>query len=285
MNSLQFLIHERSHFTHQARNEPRPTHMKTDATHVDALSGDSPPPRPPDAAQKVAVSSDATAVCVGAKRTSREQEEWCAQKKRERQDNKLHYTFGGLTALTTRTCKADTHSAECGANCLPDAGYNALHALGFAEASQETLRKRSIFERDGVREASWASFKSALSTLEYPFELVEVTSRFRVKGGLMMNLLTAPAGAYLVALCITVDGKHHRHCVLLSTFAEKTCPLGKLVDNHGEMEAMRLEEEDRLNKTSAKDVWKRFAQRNPALDGLAFTVDIAEVYALGSASK
>ena len=220
-------------------------------------------------------------VQVGAKRTSREQEEWRAQMKQKREECKLHSSKGAIVALT-RTEEGYRLPSGKQLSCLPDAGYNAMKTLAFEEASLQMLRKLSIPELGNVREASWASFSKALITLKYPFKLVEVTSQFRVKGGLMLNLLTAPSGVYLVGLCVIVDGKQNKHCVMLSTIAEKHAPFGKLIDNHSAMKPVYLEEKDRHNKTSAKTAWKKFVGQNPAVHNASFTVDPADVYALVS---
>ena len=130
--------------------------------------------------------------------------------------------------------------------------------------------------------ASWASFSKALITLEYPFKLVEVTSKFCFKGPPMLNLLNATAGVYLVSLCVTVDGKQNKHCVMLSTIAEEHAPFGKLIDNHSAMKPAYLEEKDLLRKGAAKKAWKKFVGQNPAVRNASFAVDTAEVYALVS---
>ena len=220
-------------------------------------------------------------VQVGAKRTSREQEEWRAQMKQKREECKLHSSKGAIVALT-RTEEGYRLPSGKQLSCLPDAGYNAVKTLAFEEASLQKLRKLSIPELGNVREASWASFSKALITLKYPFKLVEATSQFRVKGGLMLNLLTAPSGVYLVGLCVIVDGKQNKHCVMLSTIAEEHAPFGKLIDNHSAMKPVYLEEKDRHNKTSAKTAWKKFVGQNPAVHNASFTVDPADVYALVS---
>ena len=74
----------------------------------------------------------------------------------------------------------------------------------------------------------------------------------------MLNLLTAPSGVYLVALCVTVYGKQNKHCVMLSTVAEEHAPFGKLIDNHSAMKPVYLEEKDHEDQKSAKMAWKTF---------------------------
>ena len=215
---------------------------------------------------------------VGAKRTDRGQEEWRALKKQEREELKL--ATGAI--IVTRTGEGYPLPSGKQSSCLPDAGYNALKTLCYEEASLQKLRKLSMPELGNNPEATWASFSKALITLKYPFKLVEVTSKFRAKGGPMLNLLTAPSGVYLVALCVMVDGKQNKHCVMLSTIAEERAPFGKLIDNHRDVKPVYLEEKDRHNKTSAKMAWKKFVGQNPAVRDTSFGVNPGEVYALVS---
>ena len=96
----------------------------------------------------------------------------------------------------------------------------------------------------------------------------------------MLNLLTAPSGVYLVALCVTVYGKQNKHCVMLSTIAEEHAPFGKLIDNHSAMKPVYLEEKDHEDQKSAKMAWKTFVGQNPAVRNTSFGVNPGEVYAL-----
>ena len=220
-------------------------------------------------------------VTVGAKRTEREQEERRVKKKLERVEKKLHYNPGAIIARG-RTGEGYPLPSGKQSSCLPDAGYNALKTLCYEEASLQKLRKLSMPELGNNSAASWASFSKALITLEYPFKLVEVTSKFCFKGPPMLNLLNATAGVYLVSLCVTVDGKQNKHCVMLSTIAEEHAPFGKLIDNHSAMKPAYLEEKDLLRKGAAKKAWKKFVGQNPAVRNASFAVDTAEVYALVS---
>ena len=220
-------------------------------------------------------------VTVGAKRTEQEQEERRVKKKLERVEKKLHYNPGAIIARG-RTGEGCTLPSGKQSSCLPDAGYTGLKTHGFEEASLQKLRKLSMSELGNNSAASWASFSKALITLEYPFKLVEVTSKFCFKGPPMLNLLNATAGVYLVSLCVTVDGKQNKHCVMLSTIAEEHAPFGKLIDNHSAMKPAYLEEKDLLRKGAAKKAWKKFVGQNPAVRNASFAVDTAEVYALVS---
>ena len=119
---------------------------------------------------------------------------------------------------------------------------------------------------------------NALVAQATPFELQEVTTRFRTKGGIMLNLLKASPGVYVVSMLVTVSGKPNRHAIMVSTVAEPHCPLGKMIDNSGAMRPVYIEAKDKLHKPAAKLAFKAlFAQRVGHDD---FAVEAAEVYEL-----
>ena len=106
----------------------------------------------------------------------------------------------------------------------------------------------------------------------------ESTSRFDGKGGqlnLLLNLLRAPAGVYLVSLQVIIDGKESKHGVVLSKLAEEHAPHGKLIDNHGKMQPCYLESKDTNGKEAAKMAWKLFIGQNPATKERPFSVNPA----------
>ena len=108
--------------------------------------------------------------------------------------------------------------------CKPDALYNGLRTLGFEGVSLNRLRSLSIPKLGLDPMASWKTISDALSTLEIPFMIEEVTSRFKVKGGPLFNLLHASPGVYLVSLLVILHGTRNRHCVMLSTIRERKAP-------------------------------------------------------------
>ena len=165
-------------------------------------------------------------------------------------------------------------------SCLVDALYNGLCTLGFDSASLARLRKRAMPELGNDPMASWDSVIWALADLGYPYVLQESTSRFDGKGGLMLNLLRAPAGVYLVSLQVIIDGKESKHGVVLSKLAEEHAPHGKLIDNHGKMQPCYLESKDTNGKEAAKMAWKLFIGQNPATKERPFSVNPAQVFEL-----
>ena len=72
-------------------------------------------------------------------------------------------------------------------------------------------RRRGLPELGNDPMAWWDSVIWALADLGYPFVLQESTSRFDGKGCLMLNLLRAPAGVYLVSPQAIIDGKESNH--------------------------------------------------------------------------
>ena len=111
--------------------------------------------------------------------------------------------------------------------CLVDACFNAIKTLDpDSTVSLAKLRSAAVPQIGNVCEASWASMGNAL--VAAPFELQEATTRFRTKGGIMLNLLNAAPGVYVVSMLVTVSGKPNRHAIMVSTVAEPHCPLGKM---------------------------------------------------------
>ena len=163
--------------------------------------------------------------------------------------------------------------------CLVDACFNAIKTLDpDFPVSLAKLRTAAVPQIGNVCEASWASMGNALVAQATPFELQEVTTRFRTKGGIMLNLLKASPGVYVVSMLVTVSDKPNRHAIMVSTVAEPHCPLGKMIDNSGAMRPVYIEAKDRLHKPAAKLAFKAlFAQRVGHDD---FAVEAAEVYEL-----
>lgn len=163
--------------------------------------------------------------------------------------------------------------------CLVDACFNAIKTLDPDSAvSLAKLRSAAVPRLGNVCEASWASMGNALVAQSAPFELQEATARFRTKGGIMLNLLNAAPGVYVVSMLVTVSGEPNRHAIMVSTVAESHCPLGKMMDNGGAMRPVYIEGKDRLHKPAAKHAFKAlFAQRVGHAD---FAVEAAEVYEL-----
>ena len=163
--------------------------------------------------------------------------------------------------------------------CLVDACFNAIKTLDpDSTVSLAKLRTAAVPQIGNVCEASWASMGNALIAQSVPFELQEATTRFRTKGGIMLNLLNAAPGVYVVSMLVTVSGKPNRHAIMVSTVAEPHCPLGKMIDNSGAMRPVYIEAKDRLHKPAAKLAFKAlFAQRVGHDD---FAVEAAEVYEL-----
>eukprot|EP00966_Prymnesium_polylepis_P158940 3673902-Prymnesium_polylepis.1 len=64
------------------------------------------------------------------------------------------------------------------------------------------------------------------------------------RGGSLLNLLKADRGVYLVSLLVTLDNTANKHCVMLSTLKEPRAPHGKLIDDHGRMRPVYLEQRD-----------------------------------------
>ena len=159
--------------------------------------------------------------------------------------------------------------------CLVDACFNAIKTLDpDSTVSLAKLRSAAVPQIGNVCEASWASMGNAL--VAAPFELQEATTRFRTKGGIMLNLLNAAPAVYVASMLVTISGKPNRHAIMVSTVAEPHCPLGKMMDNGGAMRPVYIEDKDRLHKPAAKHAFKAlFAQRVGHAD---FAVEAAEVY-------
>ena len=163
--------------------------------------------------------------------------------------------------------------------CLVDACFNAIKTLDpNSMVSLAKLRSAAVPQLGNVCEASWTSMGNALVAQSVPFELQEATTRFQAKGGIMLNLLNAAPGVYIVSMLVTISGKPNRHAIMVSTVDEPHCPLGKMIDNSGAMRPVYIEDKDRLHKPAAKHAFKAlFAQRVGHAD---FAVEAAEVYEL-----
>ena len=125
------------------------------------------------------------------------------------------------------------------------------------------------------------SLSKAFVDLGYPVEIIEATPRFQNnEGGPLLNLLKADPGVFLVSLCVTIDGKQNKHCVMLSTIPKRGRHFGKLIDNHGKMVPAYLEKKDTRSKKAAKKAWRKFIGQNPATHGGDLTFTPADVYEL-----
>lgn len=157
----------------------------------------------------------------------------------------LSRTAGAIVA-PSRT--GEGRGLPCGSQrtCLVDAAYNAALTLDpTSTISLAKLRTAAIPKLGNVLEASWGSVDGALAAQNAPFRLKESTATFhRTKGGLMLNILNAPAGVYVVTTLVTVCGKPNRHAICVSTLPEAHCPLGKMIDNASTMKPVYIEAEE-----------------------------------------
>jgi len=156
--------------------------------------------------------------------------------------------------------------------------------LGF-NASLRRLRGFSMPILGNDRSASWSSVINALNHLKYPFKLNEVTSRFKVKGGPLLNLLSAPSGVYIVSLSIKVDGVVNKHSVMLSTIQEPGKLHGKIIDN-SRLCPVYLEGKDKKFKSSAIKAWlKVFVQNTKLGEWSSLLINVDAVYKLDNSGK
>jgi hypothetical protein len=210
----------------------------------------------------------------GQKRKSKEQ--WQLEAEQEKWARKE-----GAIIAPSRTGEGYSLPAGNQLTCKADALFNGLVALGVADPSLPRIRSLSIPELGLNPMASWLSLTTALTTLGYPAKLEEATARFRTTGGPLLNLLKASRGVYLVSLLVTVDNTANRHCIMLSTLSEPHAPHGKLIDNHGRMRPVYLQQKDTRGKLAAKSAWKLFIGQNPALrTRSSFALDLIAVYEL-----
>ena len=162
--------------------------------------------------------------------------------------------------------------------CLVDATFNGALTLDpTSPISLAKLRTAAIPKLGNVLEASWGSVGGALAAQNAPFRLKESTATLqRTKGGLMLNILNAPAGVYVATTLVTVCGKPNRHAICVSTLPEAHCPLGKMIDNASTMKPVYIEAADKQHKPGARHAFKQlFAQRVGHDD---FCVEIAEIF-------
>ena len=166
--------------------------------------------------------------------------------------------------------------------CLVDAAYNAVKTLSSRDMSLAKLRSLAVPELGNVLQASWASTKKAMASLDLPFDLQEATAQFQnAKGGPMLNLVRAPPAVYVVALHVTIDSKSSNHAIMMSTIPEEHAPFGKMVDNHGKMKPVYLEAADKHSKNAAKKAFRKLVGQNPAVCGRDdFGVKPADIYQL-----
>ena len=190
----------------------------------------------------------------------------------------LQRTCGAIVA-SSRTDEQHRLPTGSQRTCLVDACCNAINTLQpDSTVSLARLRSVAVPQLGNVCEASWASMGDALVVQSAPFALQEATARFRAKGGIMLNVLKAPPGAYVVSMLVTVSGKPNRHAIMVSTHGETHCALGKMMDNGGSMRPFYIEAKDTEHKPAAKHAFEAlFEQRVGHTD---FAVEAAEVYEL-----
>ena len=166
--------------------------------------------------------------------------------------------------------------------CLVDATFNGALTLDpTSPISLAKLRTAAIPKLGNVLEASWGSVDGALAAQNAPFWLKESTATFRAKGGMMLNILNAPAGVYVATTLVTVCGKPNRHAICVSTLPEAHCPLGKMIDNASTTKPVYIEAEDQQHKPGARRAFKQlFAQRVGHDD---FFVELKEIFQLVAA--
>ena len=191
-------------------------------------------------------------------------------------------TAGAIVA-PSRT--GEGRGLPCGSQrtCLVDAAYNAALTLDpTSTISLAKLRTAAIPKLGNMLEASWGSVDRALAAQTAAFRLKESTATFkRTKGGVMLNVLNAPAGVYVATTLVTVCGKPNRHAICVSTLPEAHCPLGKMIDNASTMKPVYIEAADKQHKPGARHAFKQlFAQRVGHDD---FCVDLKEIFQLVAA--
>jgi len=190
-------------------------------------------------------------------------------------------TAGAIVA-PSRT--AEGRGLPCGnqRTCLVDAAFNATLTLDpTSTISLAKLRTAAIPKLGNMLEASWGSVDGALAAQNAPFRLKESTATFRAKGGMMLNILNAPAGVYVATTLVTVCGKPNRHAICVSTLPEAHCPLGKMIDNASTMKPVYIEAADKQHKPGAQHAFKQlFAQRVGHDD---FCVEMQEIFQLVAA--
>ena len=175
--------------------------------------------------------------------------------------------------------------------CLVDAVFNAALTLDpKSKMSLKRLRTAAMPKLGNVLEASPESLRVALAAQNAPLKLKESTTGFNKKGGLMLNILNASPGAYVVTARVTVrmtirsstglkkEEQTNRHAVCVSTLSEEHCPYGKLIDNRSNMKPAYIEDGDRLNKKTAKNAFKELFKQRVGHDD--FCVELAEIFEL-----
>jgi hypothetical protein len=188
-------------------------------------------------------------------------------------------------AITAESRIGEGYGLPCGnlRSCLADATYNAFLTLTTtldptATLSLTKLRRAAIPLLGNTPSASWESVSRALEEQDAPCRLKESTADFSRLGGLMLNLLRAAAGVFVVTAVVTVRGEANRHAICVSTVSEPHCPHGKLIDNYSTMKPVYMEAIDRQHKPSARTAFQRlFTQRVGHED---FHVQLAEIFEL-----
>ena len=187
-------------------------------------------------------------------------------------------------ALVAPSRTGEGYRLPCGnwQTCLVDATYNGIMTLApCIEPSRARMVTQAVPKLGNVRQASWASMQAALVALQYPLALVEATARFMHDGGPMLNMLRTRNAVLIVGLHVRIDGTAYQHCIMLSTIPEPQAPYGKMVDNHGHMRPVYLEEKDLSSKPAAARAFRDLVEQNPAArDCSELSVEPSDVYEL-----
>ena len=199
-------------------------------------------------------------------------------------------TSGAIIAQN-RTDEMHTLPSGRQRTCLVDAVFNAALTLDpKSKMSLKRLRTAAMPKLGNVLEASPESLRAALAAQNAPLKLKESTTGFNKKGGLMLNILNASPGAYVVTARVTIrmtirsstglkkEEQTNRHAVCVSTLSEEHCPYGKLIDNRSNMKPAYIEDGDRLNKKTAKNAFKELFKQRVGHDD--FCVELAEIFEL-----
>lgn len=225
---------------------------------------------------------DVAAEEAGAKAAAAE----CAKHPMTRRRNGVEYVpsdrgRGALVALS-RTGEGYQLPSGTFLTCLPDATYNGIMALAPSIApSRQRMVALAVPELGNVRQASWASMRAALGTLNYSVALEEATARFKAPGGPMVNMLRTKRAVFVVGLHVRIDGVKSEHCVMLSTVPEPHAPFGKLIDNHRKARPVYIEAKDRGSGPYAVRAFRKLVMQNPAARNCSdVRVEVSDVYEL-----
>ena len=183
----------------------------------------------------------------------------------------------GAIHAPSRTNEEFTIASGLRESCLTDAVVNGLRAMHF-KPSLAKMRNKSIPMLGNLLQATWESAQDALEKLNYPFKLVDVSSRFcNAKGGPMRALLRS-RGVFIVGLHIIIHDEASEHAIMLDTVKRPHAPYGRMLDNSSSAKPVYLEENDKRTKKSAKAAFRKLVV--PACSGWKFSVKTSDVYEL-----